>query len=169
MSTELSIMKKFRTWFALLLVVVLAVSFTACGNSGGDKQSNEVNGKEGGEFYESSENSIYGKITEITGNEIKVAIAKKPTENENGKEDLKGEAITPNENDAPMIGGENIEDPMDNFEFTGETKTFTIPAGVKITNMGQEINLSSLKKGDIISVETDAKNPDTVVSVDKVK
>lgn len=162
-------MKSMKTLIALLLVVVFAMSFTACGNSGGDKQPNEVNGKEGGEFYESSENSIYGKITEITGNEIKVAIAKKPAENENGKDDLKGEVFTPNENDVPMIGGEHIEDPMDNLEFTGETKTFTIPAGVKITNSGQEINLSSLKKGDIISVVTDTENPDTVVSVDKVK
>ena len=58
---------------------------------------------------------------------------------------------------------------MDNLEFTGETRTFAIPAGVTITNMGQEINLSSLKKGDIISVVTDTESPDTVISVDKVK
>lgn len=98
-----------------------------------------------------------------------MAIAKKPAEDENGTEDLKGEVIIPNENDIPMVGGEGIEDPMDNLEFTGESKTFTIPAGVKITNMGQEINLSGLKKGDIISVVTDTENPDVVVSVEKVK
>lgn len=165
-------MKKIRTWFALLLVVVLAVSFTACGTNGADNnKENTSNKSESGEqgAFSNSADAIYGKITEITGNEIKVAIAKKPAENEDGKDDLKGEVMTPNENDVPMIGGEHIEDPMDNLEFTGETKTLTIPAGVKITNSGQEINLSSLKKGDIISFETDAKNPDTVVSVDKVK
>lgn len=164
-------MKNMKTWIALLLVVVFAMSFTACGAGGTNDKGNSSGKSESGEqmAFSSADDAIYGKITEITGNEIKVAIAKKPAENENGKDDLKGDVITPNENDMPMIGGEGIEDPMDNLEFTGETKTFTIPAGVKITNMGQEINLSSLKKGDIISVVTDTDNPDTVVSVDKVK
>lgn len=164
-------MKNMKTWIALLLVVVFAMSFTACGAGGTNDKGNSSGKSESGEqmAFSSADDAIYGKITEITGNEIKVAIAKKPAENENGKDDLKGDVITPNENDMPMIGGEGIEDPMDNLEFTGETKTFTIPAGIKITNMGQEINLSSLKKGDIISVVTDTDNPDTVVSVDKVK
>lgn len=164
-------MKNFKTWITLLIVVVFAMSFTACGTQGADDKGNTSNKSESGDqgAFSSADEAIYGKITEITGNEIKVAIAKKPVENENGKDDLKGDAFTPNENDVPMIGGEHIEDPMDNLEFTGETKTFTIPAGVKITNSGQKINLSNLKKGDIISFETDAKNPDTVVSVDKVK
>ena len=164
-------MKKLKTWIALLLVVIFAMSFTACGTGGTNGKGNSSDPSESGEqmAFSSADDAIYGKITEITGNEIKVAIAKKPAEDENGEEDLKSNAITPNENDVPMIGGEGIEDPMDNLEFTGETKTFTIPAGVKITNMGQEINLSSLKKGDIISVVTDTENPDTVVSMDKVQ
>lgn len=163
-------MKKMKTWIALVLVAVFALSFTACGTRGTNDKENPSDQSENGDqgAFSSADDAIYGKITEITGNEIKVAIAKKPAENENGKDDLKGEVVTPNENDTPMIGGE-IEDPMDNLEFTGETKTFIIPAGVKITNMGQEINLSSLKKGDIISVVTDTENPDNVVSVDKVK
>lgn len=164
-------MKNLKTWIAFLLVVVFAMSFTACGTQGVDEKGNLTDTSESGEqmAFSSADDAIYGKITEITGNEIKVAIAKKTAEGENGEEDLKSNAITPNENDVPMIGGESIEDPMDNLEFTGETKIFTIPAGVKITNMGQEINLSSLKKGDIISVVTDTESPDTVVSVDKVK
>lgn len=164
-------MKNLKTWITLLLVVVFAMSVTACGtgetNSKGNLSDQSENGGQGA--FSNSDDAVYGKITEITGNEIQVAIAKKPAEDEIGEEDLKSNAITPNENDVPMIGGESIEDPMDNLEFTGETKTFTIPAGVKITNMGQEINLSSLKKGDIISVVTDTENPDTVVSVEKVK
>lgn len=164
-------MKNLKTWIALVLVAVFALSFTACGTGGTNDKENPSDQSENGNqgAFSSADDALYGKITEITGNEIKVAIAKKPAKNENGKDDLKGEVITPNENDMPMIGGEGIEDPMDNLEFTGETKTFTIPAGVKITNMGQEINLSSLKKGDIISVVTDTENPDTVVCVDKVK
>lgn len=164
-------MKNLKIWIALLLVVVFAMSFTACGTGGTNDKGNPSDQSESGEqtAISNSNDAVYGKITEITGNEIKVAIAKRPAEKERGEEDLKGEAITPNENDMPMIGGEEIEDSMDDLEFTGETKTFTVPAGVIITNMGQEINLSSLKKGDIISIMTDAESPDTLVSVDKVK
>lgn len=164
-------MKKLKTWIALVLVVVFAMNLTACGTGGtNDKGNSSDQSESGGQgAFSNSDDAIYGKITEITGNEIKAAIAKKPAENENGEEDLKGDVMTPNENDVPMIGGEGIEDSMDNLEFTGETRTFTIPAGVKITNMGQEINLSSLKKGDIISVVTDTESPDTVISMDKVK
>lgn len=164
-------MRNLKTWIALLLVVVFAMGFTACGTEGTDNHKNPSGQSENGDqgAFSSSDDAVYGKITEITGNEIKVAIAKKPAENEKGKDDLKGEVISPSENDLPMIGGEVTEDPMDNLEFTGETKTFAIPAGVKISSMGQEISLSSLKKGDIISIVTDTENPDTAISVDKVK
>lgn len=164
-------MRNLKTWIALLLVVVFAMGFTACGTEGTDNHKNPSGQSENGDqgAFSSSDDAVYGKITEITGNEIKVAIAKKPAENEKGKDDLKGEVISPSENDLPMIGGESTEDPMDNLEFTGETKTFAIPAGVKISSMGQEISLSSLKKGDIISIVTDTENPDTAISVDKVK
>lgn len=164
-------MRNLKTWIALLLVVVFAMGFTACGTEGTDNHKNPSGQSENGDqgAFSSSDDAVYGKITEITGNEIKVAIAKKPAENEKGKDDLKGEVISPSENDLPMIGGESTEDPVDNLEFTGETKTFAIPAGVKISSMGQEISLSSLKKGDIISIVTDTENPDTAISVDKVK
>lgn len=164
-------MRNLKTWIALLLVVVFAMGFTACGTEGTDNHKNPSGQSENGDqgAFSSSDDAVYGKITEITGNEIKVAIAKKPAENEKDRDDLKGEVISPSENDLPMIGGEVTEDPMDNLEFTGETKTFAIPAGVKISSMGQEISLSSLKKGDIISIVTDTENPDTAISVDKVK
>lgn len=164
-------MRNLKTWIALLLVVVFAMGFTACGTEGTDNHKNPSGQSENGDqgAFSSSDDAVYGKITEITGNEIKVAIAKKPAENEKDRDDLKGEVISPSENDLPMIGGEVTEDPVDNLEFTGETKTFAIPAGVKISGMGQEISLSSLKKGDIISIVTDTENPDTAISVDKVK
>lgn len=164
-------MRNLKTWIALLLVVVFAMGFTACGTEGTDNHKNPSGQSENGDqgAFSSSDDAVYGKITEITGNEIKIAIAKKPAENEKDRDDLKGEVISPSENDLPMIGGEVTEDPMDNLEFTGETKTFAIPAGVKISSMGQEISLSSLKKGDIISIVTDTENPDTAISVDKVK
>ena len=164
-------MRNLKTWIALLLVVVFAMGFTACGTEGTDNHKNPSGQSEDGDqgAFSSSDDAVYGKITEITGNEIKIAIAKKPAENEKDRDDLKGEVISPSENDIPMIGGEVTEDPVDNLEFTGETKTFAIPAGVKISGMGQEISLSSLKKGDIISIVTDTENPDTAISVDKVK
>lgn len=164
-------MKNMKNWMALALVVIFIFSLAACGTKNAENKG-ELSGSQDADdqfAFAGDENSIYGKITSITGNEIEIAVAKKPTDDGNGANDLSGDVITPNENDVPIIGGEAIDDPTDNLEFTGETKSFTIPAGVKITNMGQEMSLSNLKKGDIISVSIGSENPNTVLAVDKIK
>ena len=73
-------MRNLKTWIALLLVVVFAMGFTACGTEGTDNHKNPSGQSENGDqgAFSSSDDAVYGKITEITGNEIKVAIAKKP-------------------------------------------------------------------------------------------
>lgn len=70
-------MKNMKTWIALLLVVVFAMSFTACGAGGTNDKGNSSGKSESGEqmAFSSADDAIYGKITEITGNEIKVAVA----------------------------------------------------------------------------------------------
>lgn len=160
-------MKKLMT---LVLVAVLALSLAACGVKGAGNQGGVSGSQEASDqfAFAGDENSIYGKITSITGNELEVAVAERPTDDNGGVEELKGEPMTPNENDSPIVADE-IEDTTNDLKYTGESKTFTIPAGVKITGMGEEINLSGLKKGDIVSVSVDPEDPDTVVAVDKVK
>lgn len=152
-----------------LLIAIFALSLTACVTKKFENKGNISDNAESGEqgAFINVGDSIYGKITSIIGNEIEIAIAKKIEDEDAELDDMKGEAIIPNENDMPVIGGSGSDDAADNLEFTGETKSFTISAGIKIYNMGQEINLSSLKKGDIISVSVDSD--DTVLAVDKVK
>lgn len=156
-------MKNMKKLTMLLLTLILTLIFTACTAKPSDSDLDVVN---------TSGDYIYGKITNITGNEIEMALAEMPDENdeEDPGDILGGDVEIPmGDNAIPAVGGAVIDDVTDNLEFTGETNSFTIPAGIKVYSMGQEINLSNLKKGDIISVSVDPENPDTVLSVEKVK
>ena len=159
-------MKKLMT---LVLIATLALSLAACGAKGAGNQGGMSGSQDASDQFAlaGDENSIYGKITNITGNEIEIAVAEKPTDDDSSGDELSGTPMTPNENDSPIVADE-IEDTTNDLEYTGDSKTFTIPAGVKITSMGEEINLSSLKKGDVVSISVDPEDPDTVVAVDKV-
>lgn len=155
-------MKNMKKFSILLLTIVLTLSFAACTAKPSDSELEVVN---------ASGDYIYGRITNITGNEIDMALAEMPEENdETEPEDMPGDdvEIPMGENAMPAAGGV-IDDVTDNLEFTGETKSLTVSAGIQVYSMGQEINLSNLKKGDIISVAVDSENPDTVLSVEKVK
>lgn len=102
---------------------------------------------------------LYGKITKITGNEIEVAIVKMqeeelPEGGEGGSQaadipDGAAVALSP----AQVIDPNAMAD--ENVEYTGETFTLTIPAGVKIDNLGQESTISALKKGSLVLIAVD--------------
>lgn len=154
----------------LVLAFALALSLSACG-AGNEKSQGDASGaQEAGDQFAlaDDENSIYGKIVNITGNEIEIAVAEKPVDDDSGRDELSGEVITPNGNNMPVVGAE-IADTTDDLKFTGEVKTLTIPAGVKITAQGEETSLSSLKKGDIVSVSVDPQDFGAVAALDKVK
>ena len=122
-----------------------------------------------GAFY-SAEDGSYGKITSITGNELEIALAKKP-ENNAGYESSWSEAgvqIPMGDNDMPVAGGD-IDGSIAEIELTGETMKLTVPAGVKIYSGGQEINLSGLKKGDMVSVVFDGEDQNIILSIEKVR
>lgn len=156
-------MKTIKKLIALLLVCILVAAATACSSN---QQKNE-NAQEGNQFYSSTENSVYGKITKVMGNEIEIAVAELPDNDADTEKWNDADVMIPNDNDIPMIAGSEAEDNTGKLEYTGETKLFTVQTGVKVYNMGQEINLSSLKKGDIVSVSVDSKNSDKVVSINK--
>lgn len=156
-------MKTIKKLIALLLVCILVAAVTACSSNEQQKE----NAQEGEQFYSSTENSVYGKITKVMGNEIEIAVAELPDNDANTEKWNDADVMIPNDNDIPMIGGSEAEDNTGKLEYTGETKSFTVQTGVKVYNMGQEINLSSLKKGDIVSVSVDSKNSDKVVSINK--
>jgi len=147
----------------LLLTFILTLGLVACAAKKTDSDLDVIS---------ASGDYIYGKITNITGNEIEMAVAKMPEENDEADPgDMPDDdvEIPMGDNAVPSVGGAVIDDGTDNLAFTGDTKSFTIPAGIKIYSMGQEISLSNLKKGDIISVSFDSENPDTILSVEKVK
>lgn len=155
-------MKTMKKLTMLLLTLVLTLSFAACAAKPSSSDLEVIN---------ASGDYLYGKITNITGNEIEMALAEMPEDDETEPVDPQdGDVEIPMGEDAiPAVGGAAIDDVTNNLEFTGETKSFTVPAGIKVYSSGQEINLSNLKKGDMISVAFDPENPDTVLSVDKVK
>lgn len=161
-------MKTMKNLIALLLVFTIAVGLAACQTNNAKTEMDDGSENNGDGAFSSAENAVYGKITDITGNEIKVALAQR-TEPEDTGEDLKNTAgITPSENDMPIIGGEDKTTSGD-ITFTGETMSLTLPAGVGIYSMGQEIPLSSLKKGDMVTISFDSDAHDHVTSVEKVE
>lgn len=155
-------MKNMKKLTLLLLTLAFTLSFAACAAKSSGSDLDVIN---------ASGDYIYGKITNITGNEIEMALAEMPEEDDAEPGDVPGDdvEIPMGDNAIPAVGGAVIDDVTDNLAFTGETKSFTIPAGIKVYSMGQEINLSNLKKGDVLSVAFDPENPDVVLSVEKVK
>lgn len=158
-------MKNWKKGITLLLAFALIMSLAACGanKQGGGMEEN------GDGAFASAEDCVYGKITKIAGNEIEVAVAKKQEGVSDGVEDIDLDGVmVPGENDLPVIGGSGEDGDAGEVEFTGESLSLVIPAGVKIYSMGQEINLSTLKKGDMVSVTLDAEDHDRVLSMEKV-
>lgn len=146
---------------AITLSILMVFSMTACGKNKGDAPSNENNSGSGNEINSQDYEAYYGKISSVAGNEIEVSIAKDqfdnggedaPSSDEPGGEDAFSmtSSMAATEGDGEDQGGaeERVE-----MEFTGETKSFTIPAGAEIfQGAGQGGQLSSLKKGSVVIV-----------------
>ncbi|MBS6195560.1 MAG: hypothetical protein KH828_08275 [Clostridiales bacterium] len=151
-------MKKF---LSLILATVCVCSFAACG-----AKEEKTEKQEEPETFE----EVYGTITNIVGNEIEVSLVKMP-DVEDAKEDTgKKEESAGGETEAVMMAPANEGEAMSagegqNMEYTGETITFSLPAGVKVYSMGQEATLSALKKGSLIAVAVDNQEDKNVQSV----
>lgn len=154
-------MKKLMT---LILALALTCSLAACGSDGGnsaeDNSGNLAAGPGGSDTLVTMDcEYLYGKITSIVGNEIELALAEMPdTDTPATDGDDSGDtgeipdgpiAAAPAQAVDPIVGG------GENVEYTGETLTLTLPAGVKFYSMGQETTLSALKKGSLVSVVVD--------------
>lgn len=122
-----------------------------------------------------SMSQVYGKIKSVVGNEIEVSLAKNPFEfeDEAGEENGIGDGelsasviVTESIAVSPAVeseGGDltfgivgmDGQEPLE-LEYTGETKSFTIPTGTRILNFltGGEGTFSDLKEGSVISITT---------------
>lgn len=145
---------------AITLSILMVFSMTACGKNKGDAPSNENNSGSGNEINSQDYEAYYGKISSVAGNEIEVSIAKNTLDNdEDNNEKLGGTegSSTPTSSSSSIAAGEGEDqggaEERIEMEFTGETKTFTIPAGAEIfQGAGQGGQLSSLKKGSVVIV-----------------
>ena len=122
---------------------------------------------------------VYGKVKSIIGNEIEVSLAKNPFElSEEELEALEGEieleggmeigqAVTVTDSIAAMpsdVEGGNFslligeQEPLE-LEYTGETKSFTIPTGTTILNYltGGEGSINDIKEGSVIAIAMDGE------------
>lgn len=174
-------MKKLIT---LLTTLSLMAALAACGGNtqqisdGTDnaQQQKQNDGNTSG-MDDSGDNQVmgefdylYGKITKITGNEMELAIVKMPEEDNAGGGEGGSEAVDiPDGGAAVALSPAQTIDPNDmadeNVEYTGETFTLTIPAGVKIDNMGQEGSISTLKKGNLVFITVDNLEDRNIFSV----
>lgn len=161
------------------LALVLVASLTACGQSpdtaapkaGGS--SSEAPSQSAGSEASSQETesvSIFGKITGIVGNEIEFAVAKLP-DTEPPAPPNSSDGSKPSEIPAATMTPatdaiEADEAAGELMELTGETYSLTIPSGLKIISMGQEVNLTSLKKGNIVTIRLDNLTDKNVLSLD---
>lgn len=160
---------------ALTLTLIMALSMAACGKSdtpsSGATPINSTNGARSTVNDDSGDaenkalsfSSKMGKVTSIVGNEVEIDLVKEPEMpalDDSGVK-MEGEGgmavameIVPSVKAGEATGGGAKK--RDDIELTGETKTFVIPAGMKIKDaMGNEKQLTDIKKGALLNVMLD--------------
>lgn len=149
-----------KTLMTLLLTLAMLFTLAACGSQAGGDQTQEPNQSDvldgdvsGGE--EENYESLYGKVTSIVGNEIELALAELPDDDPAPVELPGGIVVTQKE---PI----NVE----SMEYTGESLTFTVPAGTQFYSDGQETVLSAVKKGSVVSVTVDNREDMNIQSIE---
>ena len=165
-------MKKIIT---LLLCGAMALSMSACTQTGGETSGQSSTDSSKSESSVADKNTaetdnlqpVYGKISGITGNEIELSVAKLPEgygavddgdKTESQGDEGGGVAAAMITEAVEGTQGEGYTPPKLELELTGENKTITVPAGVKITGTsGKEEKLSALKKGSVIMLLMDTQ------------
>lgn len=143
--------------FILFTAAVLALCFVGCGGQTGSTSQPET---------ESQSTPVvttyyFGKISAVAGNEIEMNLAKEPEMPDQPQTEQKDEdgmmaavTMTPSMEAGTGEGGgaaNRVE-----VEYTGEIKTFIIPAGLPIKDaMGNEKQLSDIKNGSIMNILVD--------------
>lgn len=166
----------------IALCSVMAISIVGCTTEGKNKvnktQHNLSEKKDNKNEKEKVNKTMYfGKVKSIVGNEIQLELAENqenPSDDEKDKnqeanDELgKGLSRTDVSGDGDGDGGENGESnpgnttsppEIDNsnkleLKYTGETKSFAIPAGAQVLDMrsGSESKLTSIKSGSVIRI-----------------
>ncbi|MFG6351782.1 MAG: hypothetical protein K1W21_09280, partial [Oscillospiraceae bacterium] len=106
--------------------------------------------------------SLYGKVTSIVGNEIELALAELPDDDAGDGDDDPAPVELPGGIVVTQKEPINVE----SMEYTGESLTFTVPAGTQFYSDGQETVLSAVKKGSVVSVTVDNREDMNIQSIE---
>ena len=156
-----------KTLMTLLLTLAMLFTLAACGSQAGGDQTQEPNQSDvldgdvsGGE--DENYESLYGKVTSIVGNEIELALAELPDDDAGDGDD----DPTPVELPGSIVVTQKEPINVESMEYTGESLTFTVPAGTQFYSDGQETVLSAVKKGSVVSVTVDNREDMNIQSIE---
>ena len=155
--------------FAIALALVLAACVTACGQTSSASQP-DASGSGSSQSSPEVTETFYGRVSEVAGNELTLDLAKLPGTDEaaSAPTDEDGEmpatVMTPATEAGEATGGQVGAEERTELEYTGESRDFTIPGGLKITGAdGTEKQLTDVKKGSVLTVFTNGSGQVTDV------
>lgn len=155
----------------VVFMLSLSLSLALVGCTGGSSESKPdttpptsgTSSSEAGETIEMP-TTYFGKVNSVAGNEIELNLAKEPempdvSQQEAPKPNADGsfDAVTTVPSTEAGAGGNGAAQRVE-VEYTGEMKSFVIPGGMKIKDsMGNEKQLSEIKKGSVMNFYVDAE------------
>ena len=113
---------------------------------------------------------FYGRVSEVAGNELTLDLAKLPGVDDaaSAPADEDGEmpamVMTPATEAGEGTGGQTGAEERTELDYTGESRDFIIPGGLKITGAdGSEKQLTDVKKGSVLAIFADGSGQVTEV------
>ena len=159
--------------FAIALALCLAACVAACGQTSSASQPGASGSASGSGSSQSSPEvteMFYGRVNEVAGNELTLDLAKMPGTDEAASApagedgEMPAMAMTPATEAGEGTGGQVGAEERTELEYTGESRDFTIPGGLKITGAdGTEKQLTDVKKGSVLAIFTNGSGQVTEV------
>lgn len=172
--------------FIIVTIITMAFTVGACSKINSDKDGNIGNKQTLEENVEKQ--YIYGRVKNITGNEIELEVAKDPEveiagidkEEKGNEEKDKGKteaalttgAMPVGESDKVSVGDIDKNKPLIDLEFTEKEKSILIPTGIDINILSAASGkgLSAIKEGTYLRIlvdDTRVENPN-ILAVDVI-
>ena len=159
--------------FAIALALCLAACVAACGQTSSASQPGASGSASGSGSSQSSPEvteMFYGRVNEVAGNELTLGLAKMPGTDEAASApagedgEMPAMAMTPATEAGEGTGGQVGAEERTELDYTGESRDFTIPGGLKITGAdGAEKQLTDVKKGSVLAIFTNGSGQVTDV------
>lgn len=155
--------------FAIALALSLAACLPACGQPSSASQP-DASGSGSSQSSPEAAEMFYGRVSEVAGNELTLDLAKLPGVDDaaSAPADEDGEmpamVMTPATEAGEGTGGQTGAEERTELDYTGESRDFIIPGGLKITGAdGSEKQLTDVKKGSVLAIFADGSGQVTEV------